>query len=144
MQEVYGRGRAMGLGSTVIDLSAARRRRGATSEARGRGAEEIAAGALQQDGWSVLARRMRTAAGEIDMVAEREGVVAFVEVKARPTLSQAAHALDRRQRQRLVAAAEIALGEQPGWGRAGVRFDVMLVDVAGRVRRVANAFDAAA
>lgn len=128
----------------MVDLAALRRRRGQAADARGRGAEEIAAAALRSDGWSVLARRMRTAAGEIDMVAERQGMVAFVEVKARPTLSQAAHALSRRQRQRLVAAAEIALAEQPDWGRAGVSFDVMLVDTSGRVRRVTNAFDAAA
>lgn len=128
----------------VIDLAAARRRRGVEADARGRDAEGLAADALLADGWALLARRLRTPLGEIDLVAERDGVVAFVEVKARPSLSQAAFALDARQRRRLVRSAEVALADHAGWGRAGVRFDVMLVDAAGRVRRLANAFDAMA
>lgn len=83
---------------------------------------------------------MRTAAGEIDIVAERDGLLAFIEVKARPDLATAATALGPRQRARLLAAGEIALADHPGWGRCGVRFDVLLVDGAGRVRRIADAF----
>lgn len=128
----------------VVDLAAARRRRGLAADTRGRDAESLAASALSADGWVVLARRLRTPAGEIDLVAEREGVVAFVEVKARPSLAEAAFALDVRQRRRLVRSAEVALADHAGWGRAGVRFDVVLVDAAGRVRRLANAFDAMA
>ena len=41
---------------------------------------------------------------------------------------------------RLLAAADAALAQHPEWGRAGVRFDVLLVDAAGQVRRVADAF----
>jgi putative endonuclease len=63
-----------------------------------------------------------------------------VEVKARPTLSEAAGALSARQRKRLIAAAEIVLAEHPDWGAAGVRFDVLLVDAAGNVSRIADAF----
>jgi putative endonuclease len=88
----------------------------------------------------VLGRRLRTAAGEVDLVAERAGLVAFVEVKARPTLPAAAFALSARQRARLLAAGEILLAENPGWGAGGVRFDVLLVDAAGAVRRIADAF----
>lgn len=128
----------------VVDFAAARRRRGLVAETRGRDAESLAASALSADGWVVLARRLRTIVGEIDLVAERDGVVAFVEVKARSSLAEAAFALDVRQRRRLVRAAEVALADHAGWGRAGVRFDVVLVDAVGRVRRVANAFDAQA
>jgi putative endonuclease len=91
-----------------------------------------------------LARRLRTAAGEIDMVAERDGLTALIEVKARPTLAGAAFALQPRQQARLVAAAGIALAEHPDWGSAGIRFDVILVDRAGSVRRVTDAFRAEA
>ena len=121
-----------------------RRVRGRAAERRGRAAESRAERALVRDGWEVLARRLRTAAGEIDMVAERDGLAAIIEVKARPTLSQAAESLGTRQRARLLGAAEIALADNPGWGRAGVRFDVLLVDAAGQVRRVADAFRAEA
>ena len=92
------------------------------------------------DGWVIRARRGRTKAGEIDAVAEKDGLLAFVEVKARPTLTMAAAALGPRQQARLMRAAEIVLGEHPEWGQAGARFDVVLVDAQSRVRRVADAF----
>ena len=118
----------------------AQARRGKAAQALGVVAEQAACTALEHEGWVVLARRLRTAAGEIDIVAERDGLLAFVEVKARPDLHSAAVALGPRQRARLLAAGEVALAEHPGWGRTGVRFDVLLVDAAGRVRRIADAF----
>ncbi len=88
----------------------------------------------------MLARRLRTAAGEIDIAAERDGLLALVEVKARPSLAIAAAAVSQRQRSRLLAAGAAVLAEHPSWGRAGIRFDVIVVDARGRVRRVGNAF----
>jgi putative endonuclease len=117
-----------------------RGRRARRAQARGVAAEAAACAALQHDGWTVLARRRRTAAGEIDVVAERHGTLAIVEVKARPRLADAAAALSPRQQARLLAAAEIILAEHPEWGPAGVRFDLLLVDAAGRVRRIIDAF----
>jgi putative endonuclease len=117
-----------------------RQQRGRLAQARGVTAEAAAGAALESDGWVVLARRLRTEAGEVDMLAERAGVLAVVEVKARPTLADAAAAVSPRQRARLLAAAEIILADHPDWGVAGVRFDVMVVDAAGRVRRIADAF----
>ncbi len=110
--------------------------------ARGLAAETLACQALEREGWTILGRRLRTAAGEIDIAAERAGLLAFVEVKRRPALAEAAASLGARQRARLLAAAEILLGAHPDWGTAGVRFDVILVDGAGRVRRLADAFRA--
>jgi putative endonuclease len=110
------------------------------ADRRGRFAEDKAAAALAAEGWTVLARRLRTPAGELDLVAERDGLLAFVEVKARETLSEAAFALGAAQRRRLIAAAEWWMGTHPGHGAAGVRFDVVLVDGAGRIRRIADAF----
>ena len=118
----------------------ARAELGRSAQRLGLDAEEVAAAALRGDGWILLGRRLRTPAGEIDLVAEKDGLLAVLEVKARPTLAEAAHALAPRQRARLLAAAEALLAENPGWGRAGVRFDVLLVDPAGRVRRITDAF----
>ena len=67
---------------------------------RGMDAEAVACRALEQDGWTVLARRLRTEAGEIDIVAARPELLAFVEVKARPTLAEAAIALGQSLRRR--------------------------------------------
>jgi putative endonuclease len=111
-----------------------------TNAALGLAAEQTACGALAQDGWAILGRRVRTKAGEIDAIAQKDGLLAFIEVKARPTLTLAAHALGARQQARLMAAADIVLGEHPEWGTAGVRFDVVLVDAQSRVRRVTDAF----
>jgi len=117
-----------------------RKRIGRLAQLRGVDAEAAACAALRHEGWTVLAQRLRTPAGEVDIVAEKDGVLAILEVKARPTFTDAAYALAPRQRARLLAAAEALLAEHPDWGRAGVRFDVLLVDAAGRVRRITDAF----
>lgn len=117
-----------------------RARRGQQAHLRGVAAEAAACAALERDGWTVLGRRLRTEAGEVDVVAEKHGLLVIVEVKCRPTLADAAAALSLRQRARLLAAAEILLAAHPEWGRAGFRFDVLVVDFGGRVRRIADAF----
>ena len=121
-------------------MDAGRSLRGGRAHAAGLTGEDAAAAALLREGWIVLARRARTEAGELDLVAERDGLLAFVEVKARPSLSEAAHALGPRQRARLAAAAECWLAANPGHGVAGIRFDVLLVAADGTVRRIADAF----
>jgi len=114
--------------------------RGRRAYAAGQGAEARAAEALTAEGWALLGQRIRTEAGEIDLIAEREGLLAFIEVKARPSLAEAAFALGPRQRARLVAAADAWLAANPGHGTAGMRFDVMLVAADGTIRRIADAF----
>ena len=114
--------------------------RGRAAQRLGVSAEAAAAAALEAAGWAIRARRLRTAAGEIDLVAERAGLLAFIEVKARPTLAGAAWSLGPKQRARLLAAAEIVIAEHPDWGPAGIRFDVLLVDATGAVRRIEDAF----
>jgi putative endonuclease len=50
------------------------------AERRGRIGETTAALWLNFQGWSIIARRVRTAVGEIDLVARRGGTLLFVEV----------------------------------------------------------------
>nr|WP_294544115.1 YraN family protein [uncultured Rhodopila sp.] len=113
---------------------------GRTAHASGIAAEDAACAAVSADGWTILARRLRTRAGEVDIVAEKAGLLAIIEVKSRPTLAEAAVALTARQRARLLGACEIILGEHPEWGVNGARFDILVVDPARRVRRIADAF----
>lgn len=87
----------------------------------------------------ILAERARTPAGELDLVAEKHGLLGFIEVKARPSLQAAAHALAPRQQARLLAAAEAWMALHPGHGAAGVRFDVLLVAADGMVKRITDA-----
>jgi putative endonuclease len=117
--------------STPRDVEVAERTRHET----GLSAESRAAAALVTKGFRILARRVRTPAGELDIVAAKGKLLVFVEVKARPSFEQAAESITPRQRQRLIAAAEAFLAKQ-AQGGAGldVRFDVMLV-VPGRPPR---------
>jgi putative endonuclease len=118
----------------------ARSQRGSRAYARGVAAEAAACAVLERDGWTVLGRRVRTEAGELDVLAEKAGLLAIIEVKARRTLADAAAALSPRQRARLLGAADIVLAAHPSWGANGVRFDLLMVDGAGSVRRIADAF----
>lgn len=106
---------------------------------RGLASEAAAELVLRLDGWDILGRRVRTRSGEIDIVAEKNGLFAFLEVKARPTLADAAYALSPKQSIRLLNAAEELLADHPEWSPTGVRFDVILVDRSGRVRRIIDA-----
>lgn len=112
------------------------------AEARGRHAEDRVAARLEAAGWSVLARRFRNRGGEIDLIVEREGMLAFIEVKARAVLLDAAFAVTARQQARLIAGAEAWMAQNPGHGTNGVRFDVVLVDGQGRMRRILDAIRA--
>lgn len=96
------------------------------AEKRGRTAETIAAWLLRLKGYRIVARRVRTPLGEIDLVARRGAMVAFVEVKARGGEAALALAVDRRRLRRVAAAAE-ALA--PRFARTGeaVRIDVVLI-----------------
>jgi putative endonuclease len=96
-------------------------------EARGRLAEAVAALCLRLKGYSILARRWRTAVGEIDLVARRGGLVAFVEVKARATLVDALEAITPGQRQRVERAAALYLQHHPQLARCRLRFDVIAI-----------------
>src|SRR5437868_11186706 len=70
-------------------------------------AESRAAAFLIAKGYRILARRWRSPAGEIDIVARRRGLLIFVEVKARERLDDAAEAVILRQQRRIIAAAEV-------------------------------------
>lgn len=96
-------------------------------ERRGRAAEARAAWALRLKGYRIEARRVRTPAGEIDMVARRGDVVAFVEVKARQTLAQAAASVSPGQRRRIVRAARHYIAAHPDLAGLIHRFDTVLV-----------------
>jgi putative endonuclease len=114
--------------------------RGRRSQSAGLQAEALCCTALRQDGWAILGQRLRTVSGEVDIAASRDGILAIVEVKSSASLAVAAASLSARQIRRLIGAAEILVGENPEWGPQGIRFDLMVVNSAGTVRRVADAF----
>ncbi|HYG29820.1 MAG TPA: YraN family protein [Allosphingosinicella sp.] len=114
-------------------MTASRRAR----ERSGRRAETIAAWWLRLKGWTILARRLRLPLGEVDIVARRGRVVAFVEVKARATAAEAALALDE-YRLRRVAAVAGALAHRFARDGDDIRIDAMFI-LPGRLpRHMAN------
>lgn len=94
---------------------------------RGRGAETIAAALLRLKGYKILARSYRVPVGEIDIIAGRGSVVAFVEVKARDTLTEALEAVGAQQRTRILRAAEHYVASNPNLQSRDLRFDVIAV-----------------
>jgi putative endonuclease len=105
-------------------------------------AEAQAAALLMAKGYRILAKRFRTPHGEIDIVARRRNLVAFVEVKARNSLDEAAYAVTPRQQARIIAAAQIWLMAHPEHAEYDLRFDAMLIAPRRLPRHVLSAFDA--
>ncbi len=108
-------------------MTAARRR----AQRRGGWAESAAAAWLGLKGYRVIARGLRAArgggGGEVDIIARRGDVIAFVEVKLRPTRAEAALAIGGRQRRRIGHAARAFLAGRPDLAGCTIRFDAVLV-----------------
>ena len=102
--------------------SASRRK----NDQRGRRAETIAAWYLRLKGYKIVARRVRTKVGEIDIVARHGDSLVFVEVKARRTLDSAIFALHPAALRRIEAASRV-LAPRYGSGCTTTRIDAVLV-----------------
>jgi putative endonuclease len=79
------------------------------AERGGRRAERLAAWWLRLQGWRILATRARTPVGEIDLIARRGHILAFIEVKARASQAETELALVEYRLRRVVRAAEALL-----------------------------------
>ncbi|WP_083957032.1 YraN family protein [Sphingomonas adhaesiva] len=99
----------------------------------------MAAWWLRLKGWSILDRRVRTPAGEVDLVAKRGGLVAFVEVKSRATAAELDHAIDHRRLARVAAAAEVLMPRYATQGE-DIRVDVILLAPRTAPRHIENAW----
>ncbi len=104
-------------------------------------AETWAALHLRLTGWRILDRRWQASGGEIDIVALRGDVVAFVEVKARDTLDAAALAITPDKARRMSRAARAWAGRHPWSAGKVLRGDAILVAPGRWPRRVACAVE---
>jgi putative endonuclease len=105
-------------------------------------AENVAAIFLGAKGYRTIARRWRSPIGEIDLVVERGRLIAFVEVKARKGLDQAAESVLPCQRRRIVAAAQTWLAAHPEHAGYDMRFDAVLVSPGRMPQHIVLAFEA--
>lgn len=109
--------------------------------------EDLAVEELERLGYAILARRYRTACGEIDIVAHDGDTLVFIEVKARATaeFGTAAEAVTRWKQRRLVRMARDYL-TRSGVADCPCRFDVVAIDDVETAPRIAvyrHAFEAA-
>jgi putative endonuclease len=129
-----------GGGPTLSSMSAAR-------QAFGELGERIAERWLKRTGWRVVQRRFRSGHRDIDLVVEREGMIAFVEVKARrgDRFGQPVEAVNWRKQKELTKSAQVWI-DRHGRPEETYRFDVVGVLMKGdrvRVRHVEDAFQIA-
>jgi len=82
----------------------------------GKAGEDYAAGWLAREGYKILARNWRCRLGEVDIIAKKGDVAAFVEVKARRPGSMVSplESVGPAKRKRLLRAAKLWLLEHPG------------------------------
>jgi putative endonuclease len=116
----------------------------AAAQVLGELGERIAERWLREHGWRVVQRRFRSGHRDIDLVVEQEGVVAFVEVKARrgDRFGDPVSAVNWRKQREIGRSARVWIARH---GRAGeaYRFDVVGVLLDGtnvRIRHVEGAF----
>ncbi len=109
------------------------------AERRGRWGETLAALYLQLTGWRIIARRVRTRVGEVDLIARRGRTTLFVEVKTRATRAELDLAIDTRRLGRVAAAVNILA---PRHARPGddLRIDVILLAPWSLPRHIRNAW----
>jgi putative endonuclease len=113
--------------------------------ALGKTGEDLAVAELERRGYAIVARRWRSRAGEIDIIARDGETLVFVEVKAREDhdFGDAAESVTMRKRRTIVRLAKAYVVEQR-WIDRPCRFDVVTIhrDAGGSVVTVyPNAFD---
>ena len=119
---------------------AGRQLRGRTSYHAGCAAEDGVAAEYERQGCTILRRRWRGRAGEIDLIAEKDGALIFVEVKKSGSFAAAAARITTRQVGRIFAAAEEYAFAGPRGSLTDFRVDLALVDAHGAVELRENAF----
>ena len=101
------------------------------AEKRGRFAESLCVALLRLTGWRIIERRMTgqrgSGVGEIDIIARRGPVIAFIEVKARGNVAAAIESVTLAQRARIARAADVYLQRHPDLAVCEARFDVMVL-----------------
>lgn len=106
--------------------------------------ERIAERWLRKHGYTILARRFRFGRRDIDLVAQRDSLVAFVEVKARKgsEFGDPVEAVHHRKQRELTKSARVWIDRH---GKAGEQYEfdvigILLEDSAVKVKHVRNAF----
>ena len=96
---------------------------------------------LRLKGYRILGRRVRTHAGEIDLIARApSGLVCFIEVKARGDVGAAIESVGARQQSRIARAAALYVAGKPALRDKGMRFDIVTVSPGSLPRHIRDAW----
>ncbi|MFZ1990544.1 MAG: YraN family protein [Alphaproteobacteria bacterium] len=117
-------------------------KRALSGDTKGRRAELRAEILLRLKGYRILARRFKSGQGEIDLIAKRGSVIAFVEVKFRASADAAIESVSKRQRRRILNAAGAFIAHRPKYAAITSRFDIIVVTKALLPRHLLNAWPA--
>ena len=118
--------------------SSSRKNRGRESHAWGLWAEQLCVLVLLVKGYRILGQRVKTPAGEIDIVAAKGKTLVVMEVKKRGDDYAAASAISPHQQSRLMGAANYILQQYSGFET--LRFDAMLFAPNSLPKHIKNAF----
>jgi len=101
------------------------------SHTRGKDAERYAADYLRRLGYQVLNTNVRLPGGEIDIVAEEDGILVFVEVRARKSglYGTAEESVGPQKRRRIFQAAEAYLQRLEDGSSRASRIDVVAIQL---------------
>lgn len=104
--------------------------------------EDAACAYLVKKGWRIVERNLRRGRNEIDIIARRRGVLAFIEVKRRSSLGygRPAEAVNLEKQRHIAQAAALYMQEN-GLSEANIRFDVIEI-LPEELRHIEAAFDA--
>lgn len=116
----------------------------AHNQALGKLGERIAERWLRRQGYTILARRFKFGRRDIDLVAQRDATIAFVEVKARKgaEFGDPVEAVHHRKQRELSKSAQVWIERH---GRVGEQYQfdvvgVLVADDAVKVKHVTDAF----
>ncbi|MBQ0051083.1 MAG: YraN family protein [Treponema sp.] len=114
------------------------------TKAVGNAGEDKAAAYLESNNYSIITRNFRTRRGEIDIIATKDDVLVFVEVKTLPSgnTETLAKELNGRKQKRIIETAKFFLLKHRKYSNSKIRFDVAVVDMPGLepVYYISNAF----
>jgi putative endonuclease len=107
---------------------------------RGHISEYVAAALLLFKGYRIVAMRYKTKSGEIDIIARKGDLIAFVEVKARRATMDSIFAVDPGTQRRIRNASLSWLARQKDAARLSLRYDIVAVRSWGRSTHFIDAF----
>ena len=104
---------------------------GKSTRSVGKSGENKACAYLIENSYRIIGRNFRTRSGEIDIIAQKDDVLVFVEVKALPSGSPEtlSHELDLRKQRKIIKTANFFLLNHREYNSSKIRFDVIVIDM---------------